>query len=234
MVRGQSADLPVLLYLSGGPGQSDLPYARVLFEELTQDFIVVGWDQRGTGKSYRPSPPSLPIPHPHSTTCAALHAALDPTADLTLDQAVADTIELTNYLRTRFDEEKIYLLGESWGSTLGVLAVQQRPDLYHAWIASGQMVSQRETDRRLYYDVLALAGRTGDAALRNQMLAFGAPPYADTPYPNAVVMGNYPRLETPYMPPAPTSNGAQPPTWGHMASLAANTTSWKRSMSCAG
>ncbi len=181
MVRGRSADLPVLLYLSGGPGQSDLPFTRVLFEDLTQDFIVVGWDQRGTGKSY---------------------AALDPTRELTLAQAVADTIELTDYLRTRFDAEKIYLLGESWGSTLGVLAVQQRPDLYHAFIGSGQMVSQRETDRRLYYDVLELAGRTGDRALRNQMLAFGAPPYADIPYPSAIVMSAYPRLETPYTPPA--------------------------------
>jgi proline iminopeptidase len=180
MVRGRSADLPVLLYLSGGPGQSDLPYVRVLFEDLTQHFIVVGWDQRGTGKSY---------------------AALDPTDELTLAQAVADTIELSTYLRERFGEEKIYLLGESWGTTLGVLAVQQRPDLYHAWIGSGQMVSQRATDRQLYHDVLALAGRTGDRTLRDQMLAFGEPPYADIPYPNAIVMGNYPRLETPYTPP---------------------------------
>jgi proline iminopeptidase len=180
MIHGRSADLPVLLYLSGGPGQSDLAYSRVLFADLTQDFIVVGWDQRGTGKSY---------------------AALDPTSNLTLDQAVADTIELTNYLRQRFDEEKIYLMGESWGTTLGVLAVQQRPDLYHAWIGSGQMVSQRETDRQLYRDILALAERTGDNALQEQMLAFGEPPYADVPYPNAIVMNNYPRLETPYTPP---------------------------------
>jgi pimeloyl-ACP methyl ester carboxylesterase len=180
LVRGRSADLPVLLYLSGGPGQSDLPYVRVLFEDLAQHFLVVGWDQRGTGKSY---------------------AALDPTGELTLAQAVADTIELTTYLRDRFGEEKIYLLGESWGTTLGVLAVQQRPDLYHAWIGSGQMVSQRATDRQLYHDVLALAGRTGDRALRDQMLAFGEPPYADIPYPNAIVMGAYPRLETPYTPP---------------------------------
>ncbi|MBK8984736.1 MAG: alpha/beta hydrolase [Chloroflexi bacterium] len=180
MIHGRSADLPVLLYLSGGPGQSDLAYSRVLFADLAQDFIVVGWDQRGAGKSY---------------------AALDPTSDLTLDQAIADTIELTNYLRQRFDEEKIYLMGESWGATLGVLAVQQQPDLYHAWIASGQMVSQRETDRQLYRDILALAERTGDMALREQMLTFGEPPYADVPYPNAVVMGYYPRLETPYTPP---------------------------------
>jgi proline iminopeptidase len=180
MLHGRSPDLPVLLYLSGGPGQSDLAYSRVLLADLAQDFIVVGWDQRGAGKSY---------------------AALDPTSDLTLDQAVADTIELTNYLRQRFDEEKIYLMGESWGTTLGVLAAQQRPDLYHAWVGSGQMVSQRETDRQLYRDVLALAERTGDTALREQILAFGEPPYADVPYPNAIVMNNYPRLETPYTPP---------------------------------
>lgn len=180
MIYGRSADLPVLLYLSGGPGQSDLPFSRVLFADLTQDFIVVGWDQRGTGKSY---------------------AALDPTSDLTLDQVVADTIELTNYLRQRFAEDKIYLMGESWGSTQGVLAVQQRPDLYHAFIGSGQMVSQRETDRQLYRDLLTLAERSGDTALRDQMLAFGEPPYADVPYPNAIVMNNYHRLETPYMPP---------------------------------
>lgn len=86
MIRAHSADLPVLLYLSGGPGQSDLPYSRVLFEDLTQNFVVVGWDQRGTGKSY---------------------PALFPTEAVTLEQAVADTIELTTYLRERFDEEKI-------------------------------------------------------------------------------------------------------------------------------
>jgi len=114
---------------------------------------------------------------------------------------VADTIELTNYLRDRFDEEKIYLMGESWGTTLGVLAVQQRPDLYHAWIGSGQMVSQRETDRQLYRDVLNLAARTGNSDLIRQMSAFGEPPYADTPYPNAVVMGYYDALGQPYTPP---------------------------------
>ncbi|NJO81600.1 MAG: alpha/beta hydrolase [Blastochloris sp.] len=180
MIRTHSADLPVLLYLSGGPGQSDLAFSRVLLADLTEDFVVVGWDQRGTGKSY---------------------AAIEATADLTLEQAVADTIELTDYLRQRFDEEKIYLMGESWGTTLGVLAVQQRPDLYYAWIGSGQMVSQRETDRRLYHDVLALADRIGDTALREQMLAFGEPPYADVPYPNAIVMSNYGRLGMPYTPP---------------------------------
>lgn len=180
MIRGYSVDNPVLLYLSGGPGQSSLPWPRVLFQELTQDFVLVGWDQRGTGKSY---------------------AALDPTSALTPEQMVADTIEVTNYLRERFDEEKIYLLGESWGTTLAVLAAQERPDLYHAIIGSGQMVSQQETDRLLYYDVLDYAARTGDEELAAQMATFGEPPYGDV-YAYAFVMGYYEALTEAYTPPA--------------------------------
>jgi hypothetical protein len=128
-IRGQRADNPVLLYLSGGPGQSDLPFSRVLFEDLTRDFVVVGWDQRGTGKSY---------------------PALDPVSTLTLDRAIEDTAELSQYLIDRFDEEKIYLLGESYGTFLGVLTLQRHPKLYHGYIASGQMVDPLETTRRLH------------------------------------------------------------------------------------
>ena len=179
LIRGYSVDNPVLLYLSGGPGQSDMPFPRALFEELTRDVTFVSWDQRGTGKSY---------------------AALDPTATLTLDQAVSDTIEVTEYLRQRFGEEKIYLLGESWGTVLGVLAVQRRPDLYHAYIGSGQMVSPRETDRRLYHDVLGYAARTSDAALATKMRSYGEPPYRDI-YGNAFVMGYYDALAGVFAPP---------------------------------
>ena len=179
LIRGASTDNPVLLYLSGGPGQSDLPYTRVLFSDLAQDFVVVSWDQRGTGKSY---------------------PALNP-ATLTLERVVADTLELTDYLRERFNEGKIYLLGESWGSTLGVLAVQERPELYYAFIGSGQMVSQRETDQRLFQEVLDLAERRGDEQLAATMRAYGEPPYEDIPYANAFVMGHYNALYKPYTPP---------------------------------
>jgi proline iminopeptidase len=103
----RSGSNPILLHLSGGPGQTDMAFVRVLFEDLARDFVVLDWDQRGAGKSY---------------------PALDPTATLTPDQLVSDTIELTNYLRQRFGAEKIYLTGESWGTTLGVLAAQRAPE----------------------------------------------------------------------------------------------------------
>ena len=179
MVRGYDVHKPVLLYLSGGPGQSSLPWPRVLFDDLSRSVVLVGWDQRGTGKSY---------------------AALDPASTLTLERSIADTIEVTEYLRERFGEEKIYLLGESWGTTLAVLAAQQRPDLYHAVIGSGQMVSQRETDRRLYYDLLDYAEGTADEALAGKLLAYGEPPYQDL-YAYTFVMSHYDELYKPYTPP---------------------------------
>jgi len=178
-IRGRSTDNPVLLYLSGGPGQSDLPFSRVLFEDLTRDFIVVGWDQRGTGKSY---------------------PALDPISTLTLEQAIADTAELSEYLRERFGEEKIYLMGESYGSFLGVLTVEAHPELYHAYVGSGQMVDPLETTRRLHKAVLAYAEETGNEDLAAKMRKFGEPPYGNS-FANAFVMGYYDALATPYTPP---------------------------------
>lgn len=178
-VRGRSTDAPVLLYLEGGPGGSSVGSSRVVFSALETDFVVAVYEQRGAGKSY---------------------PALEPTDTLTLQQAVDDTTQVVDYLRQRFDEDKVYLLGESWGTTLGVLAVQQHPERFHAYIGSGQMVSQRETDRRLYDDVLAYAGRTGDDDLASTMRSFGRPPYSD-PLGYATVMAYYEAIE-PYDPPA--------------------------------
>jgi proline iminopeptidase len=179
MVRAYSPDRPVLLYLNGGPGQSGLPYTRVILSDLSRDFVIVDWDQRGTGKSY---------------------ATFEPGSTMRLERAITDTLELANYLRQRFAEQKIYIMGESWGSILGVLAVQRQPSLFHAFIGSGQMVSVRETDRRIYKDVLELAARTDNAGLTAKMLSYGQPPYADTPYANVFAMGQYDALYKPYRP----------------------------------
>ena len=106
LIRGHSVDNPVLLYLAGGPGQSDLAFPRALFSELEENFTVVSWDQPGEGKSY---------------------AGFEPSSGLTFDRAVADTIEVTNYLRERFDEDKIYVMGESYGTILGVRQSSSAP-----------------------------------------------------------------------------------------------------------
>ncbi|MFF0174001.1 alpha/beta fold hydrolase [Micromonospora profundi] len=156
MIRGTSVDRPVLLYLAGGPGGSDIGAMRKHGQDLEKAFVVVTFDQRGTGKSYD---------------------NLDPTATLTLDAAVADVIDVTDYLRERFGQDKIYLVGNSWGSILGVLAAQRHPELFHAFVGAGQMVSPRETDQIFYTDTLAWARSTGNTQLERQLVASGPPPY---------------------------------------------------------
>ena len=114
--------------------------------------------ERGVGKSY---------------------SALDPSTTLTLQQVVADTIELTDYLRARFAEERIYVVGNSWGTITGVLAAQQSPERFHAFVGTGQMVSPVATDTMFYEDTLAWAGETGNTDLVERLRANGPPPYQD-------------------------------------------------------
>ncbi|MEZ5371250.1 MAG: alpha/beta hydrolase [Microthrixaceae bacterium] len=158
MIRGHNVDNPVLLFLAGGPGGSEFGAMRRHLPELEKHFTVATWDQRGSGTSY---------------------PELDPTSTITLDGYVEDTVAVTNYLRERFGQDRIYLAGQSWGTTLGVLAVQQRPALYRAFIGTGQMVSQRETDKIFYDDALAWARETGKDGLVDQLESNGPPPYDD-------------------------------------------------------
>lgn len=156
MIRGHSVDNPVLLFLAGGPGGSELGAMRRHLPELEQHFTVATWDQRGTGHSY----PSL-----------------DSTSTLTLNAIVDDTLAVTDYLRDRFGQETIYLAGQSWGSTLGVLAAQQAPEKYTAFIGIGQMVSQLATDRIFYDDTLAWARANDKGDLADELVDIGPPPY---------------------------------------------------------
>jgi len=161
MIRGRSIYNPVLLFLAGGPGGSELGAMRAHLKNLETNFTVVTWDQRGCGKSY---------------------VALDPLDTISPDGYIDDTLEVTDYLRDRFGQDQIYLLGQSWGSLLGVLAVQESPDRYKAFIGTGQMVSVLETDVIMYNDTLAWAQSTGNEGLINKLTANGPPPYESSVY----------------------------------------------------
>ena len=154
-IRGKDANKPVLLFLAGGPGGSQLVTERRALGELEDHFVVVNWEQPGAGKSFD---------------------AVD-RSTLTPERYVTDGIALVQYLRERFDEEKVYVLGESWGSALGIWMVQRNPELFHAFIGTGQMVAFLETDLMCYDFAKKWAQERGDvekiARLQNQ----GPPPY---------------------------------------------------------
>ena len=154
-IRGRDADKPVLLFLAGGPGGSQLVTERRALGGLEDHFVVVNWEQPGAGKSFT----------------SVDHASLTP------ERYVTDGIELVNVLRERFGEEKVYVLGDSWGSVLGIWLIQRNPELFHAFIGTGQMVAFLETDLMCYDFALNQAQARGDTQKVEQLKKQGPPPY---------------------------------------------------------
>ena len=136
LIRGQDVSRPVLLFLHGGPGELNMWLAHYTMKELEQHFVCVNWDQRGAGKSFRPGPP------PES---------------MTIDQFVKDTIALIELLRSRFNQQKVLLLGHSWGSILAMKVAAARPDLLYAVIGMGQVVDMKRGEDLSYRYVLECA-----------------------------------------------------------------------------
>jgi pimeloyl-ACP methyl ester carboxylesterase len=158
MVRGADPSRPVLLFVPGTPGGSELGAMRRHLATLERDFVVATLDRRGGGGSY---------------------PALDPAARVTVDGGVADILAVTDYLRARFGRDKIYLLAFSGGSILGALAALRAPDRYLAYIGTGQAVDLRASDQIFYTDILAWARSTGRDDVAARLAAQGPPPYRD-------------------------------------------------------
>lgn len=133
LIRGQDVSGPLLLFLHGGPGESNMWLAHYTMQELEKFFVCVNWDQRGTGKSFRPGPPA---------------------ETMAIDQFVQDTIALIELLRARFGQQKILLLGHSWGSVLAMKVAAARPDLLYAVIGMGQVVDMKRGEDLSYRYVL--------------------------------------------------------------------------------
>jgi pimeloyl-ACP methyl ester carboxylesterase len=96
---------------------------------------------------------------------------------LTPERYISDGRELVLYLRQRFGQEKVYVLGESWGSALGILLVQRYPELFHAFVGTAQMVAFLETDLICYEFAVNWAEERGDAQRVQQLQTQGPPPY---------------------------------------------------------
>ncbi len=155
-IRGADSSRPVLLFLHGGPGSPETPLVRALCPDLEKLFVVVHWDQRMSGKSY---------------------SSKTPEESITVEQYVRDTLELTEYLRKRFNTEKIYLMGHSWGSILGVLTVKRDPQSYHAFIGIGQVVHQNVGEEISYDFAMAKAKEKNDTCAIKRLEKIGRPPY---------------------------------------------------------
>lgn len=147
-IKGKDVNNPVLLYLHGG--MPDYFLTERYPTGLEDIFTVVWWEQRGSGMSYSPAiPPET----------------------MTLAQMIADTLALTNYLRQRFGQEKIYLMGHSGGTFIGIQAATQAPELYHAYIGVAQMSNQRKSEKLAYDYMLQQFKANGNTSMVRKLEA---------------------------------------------------------------
>lgn len=156
-IRGQDRNNPVLLCVHGGPGGTWLPVTR-LFLPWEKEFTVVLWDQRGAGKTLKASGPSIAL-------------------TMSVERMTQDGIELAEHLRTRLGKQKIVLLGHSFGSVLGVRMAKQRPDLFFAYVGTGQV---NDLPRSVAAEFARLQDRARvaqDVATLRMLTTIGPPPF---------------------------------------------------------
>ena len=140
-MKGANDKNPVLLNFHGGPGNSVMKYADKFTDELQKHFVVVQWDQRESGKT------------------AKLNATNKP---LSVALMESDAVELINYLKKRFSQDKIYLMGHSWGGFLALTVAANHPELLKACFALAPMVHQVESERQTLEWLLGNAKKTNN------------------------------------------------------------------------
>jgi pimeloyl-ACP methyl ester carboxylesterase len=149
-IRSADTAHPVLLFVHGGPAMPTYVLEQKYPTGLENDFTIVWWEQRGAGLSYSTSiPPET----------------------MTVQQMIDDTVAVTDYLRQRFGKEKIYLMGHSWGSFIGIQAAAQAPDRFHAYIGVGQLTNQLESERLAYDYMLKISESQGNSDMLQKLKA---------------------------------------------------------------
>lgn len=155
VIRGEDRSNPILLYVDGGPGGATSAFGALRSWEKA--FTVVQWDQRGAGKTRTESGPIA--------------------QGTTIERMAQDGIEVARYSLARLKQPKLILVGASWGSMLGVLMAQARPDLLYAYVGTGQVSDFARAEAMGYARILAKVRQRHNAAALAQLTAIGPPPY---------------------------------------------------------
>jgi pimeloyl-ACP methyl ester carboxylesterase len=159
-MKGSDDRNPVILFIHGGPGNPLSPYADNLYGSWAGKYTLVQWDQRGAGRSFGRNPKQA-----------------DET--LTVERMAKDGTEVAAYVTRTLGKKKVILVGGSWGAALAVHMAQSRPDLFHAYIGSGQLVNETENAQATYARTLALVKAKGDAKAADMLATMGTPPWTN-------------------------------------------------------
>jgi pimeloyl-ACP methyl ester carboxylesterase len=159
-IRGEDRNNPVLLFLHGGPGDATNPWGYAGFRLWLKHFTVVQWDQRGAGRTFGKNPDA-------------------PLQAITIPRMTQDGVELADLVRKHLRKDKIILVGHSWGSILGVHMVKARPDLFYAFVGTGQVADPATSYTVAHRELLRKAETLKDERAIRELREVGPPPYLD-------------------------------------------------------
>jgi len=159
-IRGEDRNNPVLLFLHGGPGDATNPWGYAGFRLWLKHFTLVQWDQRGAGRTFGRNRDA-------------------PQQAITIARMTQDGVELADLLRKQLGKDKIILVGHSWGSILGVHMAKARPDLFYAFVGTGQVADPATSNSVAYGELLKKAETLKDERAIRELREVGPPPYPD-------------------------------------------------------
>jgi pimeloyl-ACP methyl ester carboxylesterase len=160
-VRGRDLKNPILLFIHGGPAAPEMPTSWTFQNPWEDFFTVVQWDQRGAGKTYNANDPKVIAP------------------TLSTDRMEKDAEEVVQYLRAKYHKDKIFVLGHSWGSNLGLMLAQKHPEWLYAYIGMGQMIDSKASEAESYQSMLAIAEARHDADAIKELKSIAPYPEPD-------------------------------------------------------
>jgi pimeloyl-ACP methyl ester carboxylesterase len=167
LIQTEKPGSPILLFIHGGPSMP-IPgvsnrgqdYALVMTtRELVKQYTVVFWDQRGTGKSY-------------SKDIAQ--------ESMNLKQMISDALEVTDYLRGKYKQDRIHLAAHSWGTVIALSLVNQYPDRFYTYAAFSQITNWVENDKLSYQWLLKKANEDNNRKALEELRTVGEPPYTES------------------------------------------------------
>lgn len=132
-IRSKGENLPLLLYLHGGPGDAALPLVHKYNQMLENKFTVIVWEQRGAGKSFYPFAEE---------------------EKLSIQTFIEDTHAIVKLLLARYGQPKLFLAAHSWGTVLGIKYIQLHPELVKTYIGCGQVVNMTKSSQQQYEFVM--------------------------------------------------------------------------------
>jgi len=159
-IRGEDRSNPVLLFLHGGPGDVTNPWTFAFFAPWEKYFTVVQWDQRGAGRTLRKTGEAV-------------------ASTMTVARMTQDGIELAEYLRKHLAKDKIIVVGHSFGTILELGMVRARPELFYAYVGTGQVADEVKNYSAAYDALLQKAQATGNQQAIDDLKRVGPPPYSD-------------------------------------------------------